>query len=71
MVAKNPVQFQPDLSLMAFLDRYGSEQQCRDALAKARAGRRDGTAKGAVIPVIVTSKAATCTSAIVASSRCR
>ena len=33
---KNQVQFQPGLSLMAFLDRYGSEQQCREALMKAR-----------------------------------
>lgn len=36
MAAKNQVQFQRGLSLMAFLDRYGSEQQCREALAKAR-----------------------------------
>jgi hypothetical protein len=36
MAAKNPVQFQSGLSLMAFLDRYGSEQQCREALVKAR-----------------------------------
>ncbi|MHB1272571.1 MAG: IS1595 family transposase [Rhodanobacter sp.] len=36
MAAKNQIQFQPGLSLMAFLDRYGSEQQCREALVKAR-----------------------------------
>jgi transposase-like protein len=36
MAAKNPVQFQPGMSLMGFLDRYGSEEQCREALAKAR-----------------------------------
>ena len=33
---KNPVQFQPGVSLMAFLDRYGSEAQCREALAQSR-----------------------------------
>lgn len=33
---KNRVQFQPGMSLMAFLDRYGTEAQCREALAKAR-----------------------------------
>ncbi|TAN14319.1 MAG: IS1595 family transposase [Rhodanobacter sp.] len=36
MAARNQVQFQPGLSLTAFLDRYGSEQQCREALMKAR-----------------------------------
>ena len=36
MEAKNQVQFQPDLSLMSILDRYSGEQQCREALAKAR-----------------------------------
>ncbi len=35
-MAKNPVQFQPGMSLMSFLDQYGSEQQCREALAKVR-----------------------------------
>jgi len=35
-MAKNQVQFQPGMSLMVFLDRYGSEQQCREALLKAR-----------------------------------
>lgn len=36
MTAKNRVQFQAGMSFMAFLDRYGSEEQCREALAKAR-----------------------------------
>jgi transposase-like protein len=35
-MAKNPVQFQAGMSLMAFLDQYGREDQCREALAKAR-----------------------------------
>lgn len=35
-MAKNAVQFQPGMSLPAFLDRYGSEAQCRDALAQQR-----------------------------------
>lgn len=35
-MAKNAVQFQPGMSLPAFLDRYGSETQCRDALALQR-----------------------------------
>jgi hypothetical protein len=33
---KNQVQFQPGMSLMGFLERYGSEAACREALAKAR-----------------------------------
>lgn len=33
---KNQVQFQPGVSLMGFLERYGSEAQCREALAKVR-----------------------------------
>jgi transposase-like protein len=33
---KNQIQFQPGMSLMGFLDRYGSEQQCREALLKVR-----------------------------------
>ena len=33
---KNPVQFQPGMSLRTFLDHYGTEEQCREALAKAR-----------------------------------
>ena len=36
MAAKNHVQFQPGMSLMGFLDRYGSEEQCQEAFAKAR-----------------------------------
>jgi transposase-like protein len=36
MAAKNQVQFQAGMSLMGFLDRYGSEEQCREALAQAR-----------------------------------
>lgn len=36
MAKKNPVQFQAGLSLPAFLKRYGSEEQCRDALAQQR-----------------------------------
>lgn len=35
-MAKNQVQFQPGMSLMMFLNRYGTEAQCRAALAKAR-----------------------------------
>lgn len=35
-MAKNPVQFQPGMSLTAFLEHYGTEEQCREALAKAR-----------------------------------
>lgn len=31
-MARNPIQFQPSLSLPAFLDHYGSEAQCREAL---------------------------------------
>jgi transposase-like protein len=31
---KNKVQFQPGLSLTAFLKRYGTEQQCKDAVFK-------------------------------------
>lgn len=35
-MVRNPVQFQPGLSLRAFLDRYGTEAQCRDALFDRR-----------------------------------
>jgi transposase-like protein len=35
-MAKNKVQFQAGMSLMGFLERYGAESQCREALAKAR-----------------------------------
>lgn len=33
---KNQVQFQPGMSLMVFLERYGGEAQCREALAQVR-----------------------------------
>lgn len=33
---KNQVQFQSGMSLRVFLDRYGSEPQCREALAQVR-----------------------------------
>jgi len=36
MAAKNAVQFQPGLSLPAFLALYGCEEQCRDALIQQR-----------------------------------
>ncbi|MDO5290179.1 MAG: transposase, partial [Pseudomonadota bacterium] len=32
----NPIQFQAGLSLPEFMHRYGSEQQCEDALIAAR-----------------------------------
>jgi hypothetical protein len=32
----NRVQFQPGLSMFEFLERYGTEQQCEDALAASR-----------------------------------
>lgn len=35
-MARNPIQFQPGLSLPAFLARYGTEAQCRDALFAMR-----------------------------------
>jgi ribosomal protein L37AE/L43A len=35
-MAKNMVQFQAGLSLPAFLERYGSEEQCRAALTRQR-----------------------------------
>lgn len=35
-MAKNTVQFQAGLSLPAFLERYGSEEQCRAALIRQR-----------------------------------
>jgi transposase-like protein len=38
-MAKNAIQFQPGMSLMSFLDQYGREQQCREALAKVRWSR--------------------------------
>jgi ribosomal protein L37AE/L43A len=33
---KNMIQFQPGLSLAAFLKKYGTEKQCRDALGEWR-----------------------------------
>ncbi len=35
-MAKNPIQFQSGLSLTKFLEHYGTEQQCRDALFRLR-----------------------------------
>lgn len=35
-MAKNKVQFQKGLSLKGFLERYGTEQKCREALFKLR-----------------------------------
>ena len=35
-MAKNTVQFQAGLSFPAFLELYGSEAQCRDALVQQR-----------------------------------
>lgn len=35
-MARNSIQFQPGLSLPAFFERYGSEAQCREALAQLR-----------------------------------
>lgn len=35
-MAKNPIQFQKGLSLTAFLAKYGTEAQCREALFKLR-----------------------------------
>ncbi|MBF0424056.1 MAG: transposase [Magnetococcales bacterium] len=35
-MAKNGVQFQKGLSLTSFLDQYGTEEQCREAVYKMR-----------------------------------
>ena len=35
-MAKNAIQFQPGMSLPAFLERYGTEAQCREALMRMR-----------------------------------
>ena len=35
-MARNPIQFQPGLSLPAFLEQYGTEAKCQDALFQHR-----------------------------------
>jgi hypothetical protein len=35
-MARNPIQFQPGLSLPAFLEQYGTESQCQTALLQHR-----------------------------------
>jgi hypothetical protein len=35
-MARNPIQFQPGLSLPAFTEQYGTEEQCRAALYQYR-----------------------------------
>ena len=35
-MAMNRVQFQPGLSMIEFLDRYGSEDKCEAALVESR-----------------------------------
>ena len=35
-MARNPIQFQPGLSLPAFLKQYGTEAQCQEALFQHR-----------------------------------
>ena len=35
-MSKNMIQFQPGMSLAAFLKRYGTEEQCREALYEWR-----------------------------------
>lgn len=35
-MSKNAIQFQPGMSLPTFLERYGSEAQCREALMRMR-----------------------------------
>lgn len=35
-MARNPIQFQSGLSLPAFLEQYGTEEQCRAALYRYR-----------------------------------
>jgi hypothetical protein len=39
-MARNPIQFQPGLSLPAFLKQYGTEAQCQEAFSST-AGPRD------------------------------
>src|SRR5680860_89450 len=36
VMARNPIQFQPGLSLPAFLEQYGTEAQCQAALFQHR-----------------------------------
>lgn len=67
---KNQVQFQPGMSLMGLLERYGSEAQCREALRR-RAGRTGFAARTAVMRGAATSNDAMCTSATAASGRYR
>lgn len=35
-MAMNPVQFQPGLSMMEFMDRYGTDEKCETALMESR-----------------------------------
>ena len=35
-MARNPIQFQPGLLLPAFLEQYGTEAKCQDALFQHR-----------------------------------
>lgn len=35
-MSKNQVQFQPGLSTFEFLERYGTEEKCEEAVAAAR-----------------------------------
>ena len=35
-MARNPIQFQPGLSLPAFLEQYGTEEQCRQVVFEMR-----------------------------------
>ncbi len=35
-MARNPIQFQPGLSLPAFLEQYGTEAKCQAALFQHR-----------------------------------
>lgn len=67
-MAKNAIQFQPGMSLMKFLDQYGSESQRREALA-GRAGPRGCAAKRVVMRVTAISRVVMCTSGTAASGR--
>lgn len=35
-MAMNPIQFQPGLSMLEFVEHYGTEPKCRRALYRAR-----------------------------------